>query len=245
MIDRTQIQGPLGVSLVCLAGIIIVGLWLLVPVLGVFGTFGSSASLDDGAYERLIASHEAAHRNDLNRVHGRSLFFEPSAPPRPKPPEPTGACCVDEECTIMRRDACRERGGTFKGKDTTCGPETCKVIETPTRTETPKTDNRPKRYGGPDIIAIYGTDVIFRLGSGDGLMVIPVGSKMDTIEVISVNAPRSIELMWKDGGPFTVALFDRPDDLLTNNSLSDVLELPTSSPTRTVHESRPARMPPE
>lgn len=245
MIDRSEMQGPLGVSLVCLAGIVIVGLWLLVPVLGVFGSLGGRDAIDDGTYERLIASHDTAHRTDLNRVHGRSFFFEPAAPPRPKAPEPTGACCVDEECTIMARDTCRQRGGIFKGMGTTCGPDTCTPVESPEPIEAPKTDNRPKRYAGPDIIAIYGTDVIFRVGNGDGLMVIPVGAMMDAIEIISVNAPRSVELMWKEGGPFTVPLFDRPDELLTNNSLSDVLELPGSSPTRTVDENRPARMPSE
>ena len=244
MIDRSQMQRPLGVSLVCLAGIVIVALWLIAPILGALGSLGGGDMLDDGTYERLIAKHDTAHRTDLNRVHGRSLFFEPAAPPRPKPPEPTGACCVDEECTIMRRDSCRERGGMFKGKNTTCGPDTCTPVETPKPAEVKKIDNRPKRYAGPDIIAIYGSDVIFR-ADGDALMVIPVGSMMDKIEIISVNAPRSVELMWKEGGPFTVALFDRPDELLINNSLSDVLELPTSSPTRTVDESRPARMPSE
>jgi hypothetical protein len=245
MIDRSQLQGPLGISMVCAAGLFIIGLWLIIPVLGAFGSLGGGDVLDDGTYEQLIATHDRTHRTDLNRVHGRSFFFEPDSPPKPKPPEPTGACCVDEECTIMRRDACRDRGGRFKGKDTTCGPDTCTPPKVPKATEQPKIDTRPKRYAGPDIIAIYGSDVLFRVDSGDGLMVIPVGRSMDNIEIVSVNAPRSVELMWKEGGPFTVPVFERPDPLLSNNALSDVLELPATSPTRTVDEDRPARMQPE
>ena len=245
MIDRSQLQGPLGISMLCVAGLVIIGLWLIIPILAAFGSLGGGDVLDDGTYERLIATHDQTHRTDLNRVHGRSFFFEPDAPPRPEPPEPTGACCVEQECTIMRRDDCRDRAGRFKGKDSICEPDTCKVREAPDVTEQPKIDTRPKRYAGPDIIAIYGSDVFFRVGSGDALMVIPVGRAMDEIEVVSVNAPRSVELMWKEGGPFTVPLFERPDELLSNNSLGDVLELPASSLTRTVDENRPARMHPE
>jgi len=245
MMDRSQLQGPLGISVACVAGLVLVGLWLIIPVLGAFGSLGGGDVLDDGTYERLIATHDDAHRKDLNRVHGRSFFFEPDAPPRPKPPEPIGACCVEQECTIMRRDACRDRGGRFKGKDTICDAETCLPREAPKVTDQPEVDNRPKRYAGPDIIAIYGSDVFFRLDSKDALMVIPVGRMMDDIKVVSVNAPRSAELMWKEGGPFTVPLFERPDELLSNNALGDVLELPTTSPTQTVDENRPARMQPE
>ncbi|MDP7069810.1 MAG: hypothetical protein QF561_00500 [Phycisphaerales bacterium] len=237
MLDRDALRGPLGVSLACAAGLVIVGLWLLIPVLGSMASLVGGDRLDEGAYEQLIAAHDTAHRTDLNRIHGRSFFFEPKAPPRPKPPEPTGACCVGEECTIMRRDACQSRNGRFQGADSTCGPDTCKPKVEPKPTETPKVDPRPKRYDGPDIIAIYGSDVFFR--SPQGMMVIPVGREMDEIEVVSVNAPRSAELMWKKGGPFTVPLIDKPEDPWQNNPLRGVLELPKTPTIRVIDEGRP------
>jgi len=237
MIDRNALRGPLGVSLACAAGLVFVSLWLLVPVLGSLTSLGGGNSLDEAAYENLIASHDAAHRTDLNRIHGRSFFFEPKAPPKPKPPEPTGACCVEEECTIMRRDACRTRNGRFQGADTTCGPDTCAPKEVPKPVERPKVDNRPKRYDGPDIIAIYGSDVFFR--STKGVLVIPVGHGMDEIEVVSVNAPRSADLMWKKGGPFTVPLIEKPDDPWQDNPLRGILELPTTPPLSVINEGRP------
>ena len=243
MIDRDSLRGPMGVSLFCGAGLVVVTIWLIVPFLASLGSLGGGEVLSDETYGQLIAAHDTAHRTDLNRVHGRSFFFEPPAPPKPKPPEPTGACCVDEECTVMRRDACRDRGGRFQGKDTTCGPETCKPREAPKPADVPKVDPRPKRYAGPEIIAIYGSDVIFR--ADDGLMVIPVGRAMDDIEVVSVSAPNHAELMWKEGGPFTVALFEQPETPWEDSPLADVIELPANSPTRTVDEARPRRAAPE
>ncbi|MDP7029140.1 MAG: hypothetical protein QF733_02865 [Phycisphaerales bacterium] len=243
MIDREALRGPLGVSLFCGAGLVVLALWLVIPFLASLGALGGGAAPSDATYSQLLATHDQAHRTDLNRVHGRSFFFEPPAPPKPKPPEPTGACCVGQECTVMRRDACLDRGGRFQGKDTTCGPETCKPREAPKPADVPKVDPRPKRYGGPDIIAIYGSDVIFR--ADKGLMVIPVGRMMDEIEVVSVQAPHHAELMWKEGGPFTVSLFDEAEDPWEDGPLKDVIELPTASTTRTVDEARPRRTAPE
>ena len=243
MIDRETIRGPLGVSLACVGGLLIVGIWLLAPLLASLGSLGGGAVLTDDSYGKLIATHDTAHRTDLNRVHGRSFFFEPAAPPKPKPPEPTGACCVEEECTVMRRDACHDRGGRFQGRDTTCGPDTCKPREAPKPVDRPKVDNTPKSYGGPDIIAIYGSDVLFR--ADDGLMVIPVGRSMHDVKVVSVDAPRTAELMWKKGGPFTVTLFEKPQDPWANHPLSDTINLPSTSPTITVEEDRPGTTPAE
>lgn len=238
-LDREMLRGPLGLSLACLVGIVVISLWLLIPLLSTLGSIGGGNPLDDGAYENLIASHDQAHRTDLNRIHGRSFFFEPPAPPRPKPPEPTGACCVDEECTVMRRDACRNRGGSFKGADTECSAEIC-IPQEPTKiADVPKVDPRPRSYAGPEMIAIYGSDVIFR--SREGLLVIPVGQTLENIEVKSVDAPRSAELMWKEGGPFTVTLFERPETPFEDSGLKNVLTLPDSSPTRSVDEDRPER----
>ena len=239
MIDREALRGPLGVSVACLAGIVILALWLVVPLLASLGSLGGGTPLDDGTYESLIAHHDEAHRTDLDRVHGRSFFFEPPAPPRPKPPEPTGACCVDEECTVMRRDTCRDRGGQFKGANTECSADICKPREAPKPVEQPVIDPRPRSYGGPDMIAIYGSDVIFR--TREGLLVIPLGHTLEDIEVKSVNAPRSADLMWKEGGPFTVTLFDRPEDPFEDSGLRDVLELPDTPRTRSVDEHRPER----
>ncbi len=240
MMSRDELRGPLGVSLAALACIVIIGLWLLAPLLGAVTRIGGGAAVETDRHEGLIALHDESHATDLDRVLGRSFFFDPPAPPRPKPPEPTGACCVLEECTVMRRDGCRDRGGQFQGADSTCDAGTCEPREAPKPVEVPKVDPRPKRYGGPDIIAIYGTDVLFR--SRDGLMIVPVGRTMNEIQVVAVNAPSSAELMWKDGGPFTVPLIDQPDEPFADSGLEGVIELPTTSPTRTVDEDRPGRM---
>ena len=92
MIDRDSLRGPMGVSLFCGAGLVVVTIWLIVPFLASLGSLGGGEVLSDETYGQLIAAHDTAHRTDLNRVHGRSFFFEPPAPPKPKPPEPTGAC---------------------------------------------------------------------------------------------------------------------------------------------------------
>ena len=83
MIDRDQLQGPLGVSLAASILLFVVGCWLLLPALGSLRVVGGGDNLDDAAYDRLVAAHDVAHRTDLNRIHGRSFFFEPPAPPRP------------------------------------------------------------------------------------------------------------------------------------------------------------------
>ena len=81
MIDRETIQGPLGVSLACIGGLFIVGIWLFAPPLASLGSPGGGNVLNDGSYKKLIATHDEAHRTNLNRVHGRSFFFEPASPP--------------------------------------------------------------------------------------------------------------------------------------------------------------------
>ncbi len=239
MIDRDQMQGPLGVSLGATAGLLIISLWLLLPALASLTAFGGGGALDDSAYDRLVATHDTSHRTDLDRIHGRSFFFEPPAPPRPKPPEPTGACCIGEECRILKRDACRDQGGQFKGKDTECSADTCKPRDPVI--ESPPPDPRPRRYGGPDLVAIYGSDVIFR--TDDGLMVIPVGHEMDEIEVVSVKAPRHAEVMWRGGGPFEVELFEAPGEVYAQSGLGDVFTLPATSPIQSAQEDRPSEGP--
>src|SRR6266576_3921725 len=42
--------------------------------------------------------------------------------PPPPPPIPTGACCVDDTCSITTSGTCL---GTYQGDDTTCLPDTC------------------------------------------------------------------------------------------------------------------------
>lgn len=240
MIDRDQIQGPLGVSVLAIGGLVILALWLLVPLLGSLVAMTGGSSIDDSAHDRLIAAHDAAHETDLNRVHGRSFFFEPPAPIPPPPPEPVGACCLsDTDCHIIARNNCRAQGGRFLGDKTECSPEACTPPPPPEPTPVEPVDTRPKRYAGPDVIAIYGSDVFFR--ASDGLMMIPVGKTLDGIEVVSVEAPRSVEVMWKEGGPFTVAVFERPEDPFAESGLSDVFTLPSTSPVETTGQDRPDR----
>lgn len=237
MIDRDQLQGPLGVSLAASILLFVIGCWLLLPALGSLRVVGGGDNLDDAAYDRLVAAHDVAHRTDLNRIHGRSFFFEPPAPPRPKPPEPIGACCIEDECRILKRDICRDRGGRFIGKDTQCSAETCEIEPPPP--PPPPPDPRPRRYGGPDLIAIYGSDAIFR--ADEGLMVIPLGQEMDEIEVIAIDPPSHIDVMWRGGGPFEVELFEAPGKVYSESGLAEVFSLPTESPIKSSPEGRPTK----
>ena len=43
---------------------------------------------------------------------------------------PTGACCVNEVCSIQAEVACGSNGGTYQGDDTTCTPDPCYVEPT-------------------------------------------------------------------------------------------------------------------
>ena len=237
MMNSDNLRGPFGVSLACGFVLIILILWWLFPLLGAVGRLGGVDTDQGDAFAQLVSAHDEAHLTDINRIHGRSFFFEPPSPPKPKPPEPMGACCILEECTVMARDACRDRDGRFLGRDSECTTDACEPKEVEPPPPPPPVDTRPKSYGGPDIIAIYGSDVIFR--TRDGLMVIPVGRTLDQIQVVSTNAPRSAELMWKEGGPFTVPLVDKPEDPFADSGLRDVFEFPTTAQTRSVDENRP------
>ena len=243
MIDRETIQGPLGVSLACIGGLLIVGIWLLAPLLGSLGSLGGGNVLNDDGYKKLIATHDVAHRTDLNRVHGRSFFFEPAAPPKPNRLNPLVPAVSRKSARSCDETPAAIVVDVSKGRDTNCEPDTCQPREAPKPVDRPKIDNTPKSYGGPDIIAIYGSDVLFR--ADDGLMVIPVGRSMNDVKVVSVDAPRAAELMWKKGGPFTVTLFEKPQDPWSNHPLSDTINLPSTSPTITVEEDRPGTTPAE
>jgi len=41
------------------------------------------------------------------------------------PPTPTGACCVDEDCSIATEADCDGAGGVYQGDGTTCSPNPC------------------------------------------------------------------------------------------------------------------------
>lgn len=238
MIDRDQLQGPLGVSLLATGALAILAVWLILPVLGSLTMLGGGDPIDSATYDRLIAVHDQAHRTDLDRIHGRSFFFEPEAPIPPPPPEPIGACCLSEEdCHIIRRDNCRAQGGRFLGADTQCTEDACIPPPPPEPKEVVPVDTRPKRYAGPDIVAIFGSDVFFR--ATKGLMMIPVGRTMDGIEVLSVDAPRSVELMWNRGGPFTVEVFEKPEEPFAAQGLTGVFTLPDTPTVQSPEQDRP------
>ncbi len=38
---------------------------------------------------------------------------------------PTGACCVDTDCSITTESDCTDMGGTYQGDDTPCDPDPC------------------------------------------------------------------------------------------------------------------------
>jgi hypothetical protein len=44
------------------------------------------------------------------------------------PPTPVGACCIDEDCSILTEAACIAAGGDFQGVGTGCDPNPCVVV---------------------------------------------------------------------------------------------------------------------
>lgn len=46
----------------------------------------------------------------------------------PPPEEPTGACCVDEFCSITTEAHCAELEGVYQGDGTSCSPDPCACV---------------------------------------------------------------------------------------------------------------------
>jgi len=237
MISRDDLRGPFGISLAAVVLIAMVALWLFVPAVRSVVHLAGGATPDEGSYARLLESHTTLDRVDRNRVHGRSFFFDPAQPPSAPPPESTGACCLSEtDCQQMKRAACATAGGTFKGANRSCDDDLCKPAEV--APPPPPAPRGPSRYGGPDLIMVWGSDAIFKL-DGD-LLVIPQGHTLEDIEVLSIDAPRTVTVNWNGGGPFDIDLY--PADALpaSNSTVTESLLDGTDRPH--VDEARPSRL---
>lgn len=237
MMQRDELRGPLGASLAAVGVMLIIVIWLAIPMVRTIGHLSGGTPPDANMHARLLDEHETIDRIDRNRVHGRSFFFDPAAPPTPPPPEPSGACCLSEtECEVMKRGECSSAGGTFKGGSTTCTDDICKPREV-APPPPPSVPSGPTRYGGPDLVMVWGSDAIFK--QDDDLLVIPHGKMLEEIEVVAIDAPRTVTVNWRGGGPFELDLY--PADALpaSNAVITDTLLQGRSRPH--VEEERPAR----
>ncbi|MCH2137711.1 MAG: hypothetical protein MK074_01505 [Phycisphaerales bacterium] len=236
MITKADLRGPLGLSLAALAVMAVIAVWLIVPLGRSALHLGGGDAPDAQRHARMLESHATLDRTDRNRVHGRSFFFDPAQPPRPAPPEPSGACCLSEtECETMTRSACAQAGGTFKGANRSCSDDLCKpppVVAPP-----PSIPRGPTRYGGPDLMMVWGSDAIFK-DSGD-LIIIPLGHSLEDIEVIAIDAPRTVTVNWNGGGPFELDLYPADELPSANSAVTGALLDGRDRPH--VDEQRPAR----
>jgi len=236
MMTRDELRGPLGVSLAALAAMVIVLIWLALPMGRTIGRLSGGTPPDNNLHARSLTEQLEMDRVDRNRVHGRSFFFDPAEPPSPRAPEPTGACCLSEvECEEMLRSACATAGGTFKGPNRSCTDDTCKPRET--APPPPPPPSGPSRYAGPDLVMVWGSDAIFKVDGS--LVIIPHGHTLEEVEVVSIDAPRTVTVNWRGGGPFELDLY--PADVLpaSNSTVTDSLLDGRDRPH--VPEARPAR----
>jgi hypothetical protein len=199
---------------------LVLGIWIVVPAGRTMTKLGGGEAPDESLYARMLENHETLDRTDRNRVHGRSFFFDPAQPPRPRPPEPQGACCMDEDCSMLMRSECSDAGGSFKGAnlqctDTLCEPE--EIAPPPPVTE----PAGPRRYAGPDLIMVWGSDAIFK--KNDDLLIIPLGHMLDDVEVLALDAPRTVTVNWRGGGPFELDLYPADELPASNSTVTDSL----------------------
>ncbi|MBG83223.1 MAG: hypothetical protein CMJ40_01610 [Phycisphaerae bacterium] len=83
---------------------------------------------------------------------------------------------------------------------------------------TPPKPTYPKNYTGPNLEAIVGPTAFFRPSSGK-LIIVNVGETEQDIEVLGTNPPRSIEVKYKGGGPYTVQLFEMTEPEFLNQEI--------------------------
>ncbi len=167
-----------------LAAILIAGfLFLSLPTL--LGSVFASAGESDPqqGLKTLLARHEEDQKLYMDRINGRSLFVKPKLPPPPPPP----------------------------ARDRTAPT----VPQEPKDTGPPPIPKAPATYGGPEYLFPVGQDAIqFRTGSGlTGYFTLRIGEPpQEGVEVLEVNAPRSVKLAWtKPGherGLYTISMID-------------------------------------
>jgi hypothetical protein len=236
MMTSDELRGPLGVSLAALTLIVIVLIWLAVPMSGTIAALSGGTPPNQSLHARSLTDQLERDQLDRNRVHGRSFFFDPAEPPTPPAPESTGACCLSEtDCQVLQRSECSAAGGSFKGPNRNCSDDTCKPRVAPP--PPPPTPSGPSRYGGPDLVMVWGSDAIFKVDGS--LLIIPRGHMLEEVEVVSIDAPRTVTVNWRGGGPFELDLY--PADVLpaSNSTVTDSLLDGRDRPH--VPEARPAR----
>ncbi|MDG2423217.1 MAG: hypothetical protein P8M22_04495 [Phycisphaerales bacterium] len=192
MKTSSPLMGPLGVSLLAILLIVILVVIELPPLVSSTGTAASSSAPEPNKVTHLVDSHKLAMTTDLERFNGRSFFFRPPSPSRPKP------------------------------KVVTPPKKEVKVLPPPVKVDPkPVEPTYPKTYTGPDLQAIVGPTAFFR-ASGGQLLIINVGETEQDIELLSANAPHDIEVKYKKGGPYNVTLFEmkEPDFLNKGVDLS-------------------------
>ena len=235
MISQDELRGPLGVSLAAVLAVAIMLIWLAVPMARTIGQLSGGSPPDNAMHARTIADQLGVDRVDRNRVHGRSFFFDPAEPPSPPAPEPTGACCLSEtDCQEMKRSECTSAGGTFKGPNRSCTDDTCQPREAP---PPPPPPSGPSRYTGPDLVMVWGSDAIFKVDGA--LVIIPRGHTLEEVEVVSIDAPRTVTVNWRGGGPFELDLYPADASPASNSTVTDSLLDGRDRPH--VPEARPAR----
>ena len=141
----------------------------------------------------------------------------------------------ETECQILERSECRVSGGTWKG-GSSCTEETCKPREI-APPPPPLPPSGPSRYAGPDLVMVWGSDAVFK--QNDDLIVIPRGQVLEEIEVVAIDAPRTVTVHWRGGGPFELDLFPADELPSANETVTDTLLEGRSRPH--VEDNRPTR----
>tara|TARA_B100001059_G_scaffold79515_1_gene77336 strand:- start:24101 stop:25204 length:1104 start_codon:yes stop_codon:yes gene_type:complete len=189
MNSKNPLMSPLGLSILAILMILIVLAAELPALVSSTGTAIFSSVPEKDTTADLIEQHKKVMETDRDRFNGRSFFFTPPSPPRPKPK-------VDKPAVAAPPPP----------------PPPPKVDTTP-----PK-PTYPKNYTGPNLEAIVGPTAFFRPSSGK-LIIVNVGDTKQDIEVLGTNAPRSIEVKYKGGGPYTVDLFEMSEPDFLNQEI--------------------------
>ena len=192
MTNQNPLMTPLGLSLIAILMILIVLAAELPALVSSTGNAIFSSVPDTDSNKMLLDQHKQAMATDRDRFNGRSFFFMPPAPPKPKPK-------VEE-----------------KPKTAPPPPPPPPKVD-----RTPPKPTYPKNYTGPNLEAIVGPTAFFRPSSGK-LIIVNVGETNQDIELLGTNPPRSIEVKYKKGGPYTVKLFEMAEPEFLNKEIDDI-----------------------
>jgi hypothetical protein len=189
MNSQNPLMSPLGLSLIAILMILIVLAAELPALVSSTGTAIFSSVPEKDTTADLLEQHEQVMATDRDRFNGRSFFFMPPSPPRPKPPK------IDKPKVALPPP-----------------------LPPPKVDTTPPKPTYPKNYTGPSLEAIVGPTAFFRPSSGQ-LVIVNVGETRDDIEVLGTNPPRDIEVKYKGGGPYKVQLFEMTEPEFLNQEI--------------------------